>query len=185
MSDLEPHLEENAAKKPLMNLYAALGVSILLSLIPNTAAAVISLLFFLGVFIAAYQIRKKSEDHGLKENHCTYIIRTFWIAGLYAAISTAIAAYYMLQDISYTAFESCGQALASKSPEDLQSSGFNEIWLATEPCYENFIADNFTILMNSGLIAAVPPLLYMIYRYIKGFSRAIKGYRLSNPKGWF
>ena len=60
-----------------------------------------------------------------------------------------------------------------------------EVYALVEPCVGIFIDSNKTLLMNSVLIAGGPLILYMAYRMVKGLTRAMKGYRLTNSKTWF
>ena len=176
--------EKPQGQKVILNLYAAFGVSIILSFIPMVSAALLSFVFFLGVLIAAYQYRKKSEEHSLLENHATYIIRTLWITAFLSLITTAAATAYMMRGIDYALFDSCAQALANKGVTWMENAGMADVYAVIEPCVEPFIRSNKTLLINAVIIAGGPLVLYMFYRLAKGVSRAIKGYRLSNAKSW-
>ena len=177
----DKHPEE---QKPLLNLYAAFGVSLILSVLPYMSAAILSLVFFVGVLIGAYAMRKNSEEFSLMENHTTFMIRTLWIAALLSLITTGVATAYMLGGIDYSTFEPCAQTLANKGTAWIEHAGMMAVYGVIEPCVENFLDFNHTVLMNSLIIAGGPPILYMVYRMAKGLGRAMKGYRLSNPKSW-
>jgi len=171
-------------QKSILNLYAVFGVSLILSVLPNIAAAILSLVFFVGVLIAAYAIRKKNEEHSLGENHATYIIRTLWISAFISLITTAIATGYMMNGIDYSTFEPCANTLANKGVAWMESAGTMAVYAVIEPCVESFIGFNKTLLMNSVIIAGGPIIIYMAYRMVKGLSRAMRGYRISSPKSW-
>ncbi len=177
--------ETPKGQRTILNLYAAFGVSLILSVLPYMAAGILSLLFFVGVLVAAYAIRKKVEDHSLSENHATFIIRTMWIGAFFSLVTTAIASAYMISGIDYSQFTPCANALASKGTAWLESAGMMEIYGVTEPCMDRFLESNGTLLMNAMIIAGAPVIIYMTYRLAKGVSRATKGYRLSDSKSWF
>ena len=172
-------------KKPVLNLYAVLGVSLILSVVPSVPAAMLSLIFFLGLLIAAYRVRKNTKDKSYVENHATYIIRTLWIAAFISLITTALATIYMVARIDYSLFNPCADSLVNKGAEWLESAGFNDVYPLVQPCIEGFINANQTLILNSVFIAGAPILAYMAYRLIKGVLRAKGGYRLSNEKSWF
>ncbi|MCB1721080.1 MAG: hypothetical protein H6860_06225 [Rhodospirillales bacterium] len=176
---------QSHGRKSVLNLYAALGASLILSVLPSVTAAGLSLVFFLGVLIAAYHMRRKVEEHSLIENHATFIIRTLWIGALFSLFTMGLATAHMMSGIDYTPFDACAQALASKGALWIESARMMEVYGLIEPCVEGFILGNKVLFINSVVIAGAPVVLYMTYRLIKGLSRASKGYRLAKPKGWF
>lgn len=181
------HLLPNSTdpdKKAVLNLYSAFGVALVLSLVPSALVSLVALFFLLGVLISAYRMRKKFEMESLGENHTTYIIRTIWIGTLFSVISVSAAGIYMLSGIDYTAFQPCAEGLAAQGA-DAANASFDVIWGAAEPCFDNFINENFKLLSISALVAAGPIILYFAYRYAKGLTRALKGYRIMNAKAWF
>lgn len=169
----------------ILNLYAAFGVSMVLSVLPYASAALFSLIFFFGVLVAAYVMRGNAEPESLKANHATFIIRTLWIGAFFSIITTIAATIYLMNGIDYDPFNPCAQALADKGLVWLEQAGPMEVYAFVTPCMESFMQTNKTLFINSVIIAAAPILLYMAYRMIKGLSRAIKGYRLAKPQVWF
>lgn len=182
--DIPPH-EPNLEKREALNLYAAFGVSLALTLVPHGIVALVAFLFMLGVLIAAYMKRGKTNSESLLENHCTFIIRTIWIGSFLSAILMSISAFIMMADINYAALEPCIMNMASKGEAYIMNAGITEMSEVAAPCLDAFIADNFQTIAQAALITIIPTLLYFIFRYVKGLSRAIKGYRVANPKNWF
>lgn len=174
----------NPDQKKILNLYAVLAATLLLSLVPHKMAALIVLVFFTGLLIGAYRLRKTAAPESLLENHMTFLIRTIWISGLLGAATTAAAASYMLGDLNYLPLNECAEALASRGAEALESMGQSEIMKAAEPCMAEFWDSNKKLLYTGGALSAGPVMLYMIYRLAKGLSRALKAYRVANPKSW-
>lgn len=168
---------DNTDKRQVLNLYALFGVSLLLSLVPSTAVALISLIFLIGVFAYAYRLRARASSESLTENHAAFIIRTIWIATLLSIITLSAGSIYMIPNIDYAAFGPCQENLTN-------SEGFLDIYAAAFPCINIFIEANLRLLTITALIVALPVVIYLIVRYVRGLSRAIKGYRISNPKSW-
>ncbi|MFK7839808.1 MAG: hypothetical protein AB8B83_05700 [Bdellovibrionales bacterium] len=175
----------NPEQKILYNIYALFGVAIALSVVPMLSAAIICLLFFTVLLIAAYFIRKREDEHSLVHNHMVFIIRSLWIGALMSLITTVCASFYMLQEIDYVAFNPCAETLAGKSLEEVEAMAYMEFYGYAKPCIDAFIQSNYNTLMISVAIAAGPPLLYIAFRFVKGVSRAVKGYRLADVKSWF
>ena len=173
--------DEHAAKKSILNLYGLFGVSLILCVLPFVSAAILCVMFFVILLVAAYYMRGKSEEHSLLHNHTTHIIRTIWIGGLVASASTVCASFYMLANIDYQPFEPCASNLQLVGIEQM---GFTDLYNVIESCVDDFISVNRTVLIVAVMIAALAPLGYMGYRFIKGAARAMKGYRLANPKSW-
>lgn len=169
----------------IFNLYAAFGVSIILSVLPYASAALLSFFFFFGVLIAAYIIRGNTEPESLSGNHATFIIRTLWIGAFFSVITMGAATAYMMNGVDYDPFAPCAQKLADQGLVWLEQAGPIQVYGFAMPCMEGFVEANKTLFINSVIIAAGPVLLYMAYRLIKGLSRAIKGYRLAKPRVWF
>ena len=176
--------QDNPEKKKLYNIYALFGVSLATSVIPTVSGAVLCLIFFTWLLIAAYRWRKTAEEHSLVHNHSVYIIRSIWIGVLISVVTMIVASLYMLGGIDYAAFNPCIDKITGYSIEALEAMGFAEFYPLAEPCVDGFISANYNILIVSVAIAAGPPLLYLSYRFIKGVSRAVKGYRLANPTSW-
>lgn len=178
----EDRQEQN---KAILNLYAALGVSLILSVLPSVSAALASVIFFSGVLIAAYLMRRGAERESLRENHATFIIRTLWIAALFSLFTTGAATIYMLGGVDYAPFEPCANVLISKGAAWIESAGMMEVYALIKPCVESFLGFNKALLVNAVIIAGAPLVIYVVYRLAKGVSRAMKGYRIANPKSWF
>lgn len=177
--------EQPQGQKTVFNLYAALGVSLILSVLPSYAAAGVSMVFFLGVLLAAYAVSNKAETGSLRESHADFIIRTMWIAAFFSLITTGLAAFYLIKGVEYAQFMPCADTLANKGLDWAENAGMMEIYALIQPCVTPFIDDNMTVLLNAVALAGAPPVLYMAYRMARGLSRAIKGYRVVHPKSWF
>ena len=179
------HEKEPEGQKVILNIYAAFGVSLILSVLPYMSAAILSIFFFMGVLIGAYVLRSNSETGSLQENHATYIIRTLWITAFFSLITTGIATAYMLSDVHYIPFDPCALALANKGVAWMESASMMDVYTIVEPCVGDFLDANKVLFLNAVLIAGAPLVIYMTYRLASGLSRATKGYRLSNSKAWF
>lgn len=169
----------------IYHLYALFGVSLILSVIPNGVAAMLSMVFFIVLLVVAYVMRNDAQEHSLLENHATFIIRTCWIVAVFSVITMSAASVYIFSYLDYAPFEPCVNQIAAIDTAKLQTMGVMELNAYAEPCLHDFINFNFNTLITATLIGAVPLLIYLAYRFVKGLSRAVKGYRLADNKGWF
>lgn len=180
-----PQSPHDPHRATVLNLYAAFAVSLILSLMPHGILALLALIFMIGVLIAAYIVRSRVEPETLAENHATYIIRTIWIGSLLAAITTSIGGAIMLSDINYEPFMPCADRLAAQGMDFAANASFAQVWELTSPCFDAFINANLNTLIMAGAITILPVLAYFAVRFVRGLSRAIKGYRLAKPRAWF
>lgn len=176
---------DNKEQKKIYNLYALFGVSLILSLIPVVSAALLCLLFFTWLLIAAYRTRGKAEEHSLTHNHATYIIRSLWIGAFTSLVTMLAASIYLHFNVNHEPFMPCATNIAELGIAALETMSSAKIYALVEPCVEDFISYNKQQLMMAAVIGILPPLLYIAFRFTKGFMRAAKGYRLADPKSWF
>ena len=184
MNEITPPTHNDPDKKSVINLYAMFGVGLILSLVPSTLVSIVALFFMVAVLIAGYGLRKKATPDSLAENHATYVIRTIWIGTLFSVITVSLGGLYLLSDIDYSAFQPCAENLAAQGDALMQNPTYGAVWGSSEPCMNNFINENFRLLTIAAIIAALPVLIYFGYRYGKGLSRAMKGYRMKDAKSW-
>ena len=176
---------QHPQRKTILNLDAAFAVSLVLTTIPHGIIAIVALVFMIGVLVASYIIRAKAEPESLIQNHTTYIIRTIWIGSGLAAITTTIGGLIMMNDINYDPFSPCANNLAAQGVEFAANATYTQIWDLASPCFDIFIQANMQPLITAGIITIVPVLIYFAVRFVRGLSRAIKGYRIANPRVWF
>ena len=178
MSDDKADIE----KKNILNIYAAFGAALVLSIIPTMFAAFLSLILGLGVLIAAYMVRKNEEIGSLVENHMTFVIRTIWIGSFFALISTTIGSIYLFFNLDNTPLQPCLNTFLSVADSVQNFSGLESVF---GNCFEPYWFVNAKVFITSGIIVATPILVYFAARYARGLSRAMNGYRVSKPLSWF
>lgn len=183
MSDIPTDKDPGQGKT--MRLYAAFGASLLLMLVPHIWAAVASMVLLLYTMLACGIIRRGKNHDDLAHSHATFILRTIWIGGLFAAFTMAAGSFYMLEYINNAPLDPCIQKFMNLSPDQINAMNVALMGGLFESCMHNFIMENLNTLIISGAIAGGPILLYFIIRYARGFSRAVSGYRVSHPKAWF
>jgi len=176
---------EPPGKKVVMQVYAAFAVSLILCTLPYTTAAVVCMIFLLGVLLAAYIIRWRADKDSFCHNHMTYIIRTIWISGLFASVTTAAGGAYLIAYVDNAPLSNCIDMFLGISPDKAASMSGLQAMEYFDPCMENFISTNWQVLMVSMAISAGPIMLYLLYRFVTGISRAMKGYRVAQPQAWF
>lgn len=174
---MENHQEQETHNlKVVRHFYAAFAAVIILQAVPQETIALAGALIFLVMFIGAYVYRGRATEDDLVHNHMTYIIRTTWIAGLFFAIGFAAAVWivYSMADIS----------MINEMMRNIRAGQ-----LYTEQQIRNVLnqayAVNHKLLMITGAITLGPSVIYLVIRIAKGMARAMKGYRMANPRAWF
>lgn len=167
-------------EKIIKNVYAAFVVSLFMTFLPNLPAAVIALVLFLGVMIAAYILRAKSGEESLMHDHMTFIIRTIWIAGLFGLFTITTGSFYLLQNMDQTLLHVCAQQAIDSGSTDVVAMS-----KMIQPCMDDFVMANKGVFLTSTIISALPLIAYMLYRLAKGIARAAKGHRMGDNKSWF
>jgi uncharacterized membrane protein len=157
-------------------VYLVVCGSMLMSLVPALwAAGAAAFLFFLGIMLA-YLVRSKAEKDGIAADHMTYILRTIRFGSGFAILTIGVACIYMLcrQDV---------QPLMACADNIVNSGDMSQLSpQAMQPCVENYLAANKSMIIVAAAIGVLPIVVYFVYRFTKGFSRALKGYRISTPK---
>lgn len=165
---------KNRDSQILMKLYGALGASLVVSLIPHAIFAVLAALLFTGALIAAGRLRKKAEPSGFLAHHLTYFIRTIWLASLFGGVVAALASVYVLGAYDPSPIHDCADALMAGM------AGQSDV----EGCLSEFISVNKAVFMAGTIMAAVPLLVYLLYRIGAGLLCIRKGRMFSNVKRW-
>lgn len=167
----------NKEQKTITHVYAALTVSLLMSFLPVMSAAAFSMVMFIGVWIAAYVLRSKTDHDSLLADHMTFVIRTIWIAGFFALITMSVATAYILSVYDPSVIVNCAG--------NINTTDMAAIEAAVKPCMDEFLAANMNYFINGTIIGAGPLVVYFAYRLAKGISRATKGHRIGDVKNWF
>ena len=159
---------DNKQQNTLASLYAVLFVLTAASLMPYPNVAVLGTILFLFVFIALYVFKAKAEEGDLLHNHTTYLIRSIWISSLLLILGIAFFFFAGDHFVMTQMMEDVAQTAAMPTEEDLHLLS------------QQYLQDNISILT----LSFAPGLIYFLYRLCKGAARAVKGYRIQNPKGW-
>jgi len=180
--------EFNEQKNTVL-LYGAAWSALIFLCVPKGSFAIVGSALLLIILIMAYVLRAKTERTSLAGNHTTYIIRSIWTGSfLIPLITMPIALTYLLPNYDPAAMEECGMALNQfildngSDPSEMDQATLSG-YIA--PCMGEFMNDNRAVFFKAGLIAALPILVYFIYRFGKGTGRAVKGHRLANPEKLF
>jgi uncharacterized membrane protein len=176
----------DVSQKKIVRIYGAFGAGLIFSMVPLWSAAFVSAVLIAGVLIMAYVLRTDAEHGSLTENHMTFIIRTIWIGSLLALVTTAAASVYFFKALDNTPLQPCAEAILS------MASGMSDLTLMEKyinnfmsmPCWANYWQTNLMIFIIGGVIAAGPILIYFVVRYVRGLTRAMRGYRVASPKAW-
>ena len=157
-----------------------MGVSLILSFIPIPVAAVVSFMMFMCVLLAAYAMRRGLSEIDLTHNHMTYLIRTLWISGLVMILGLVASVIYMIGAIDNAPLDACLDNVSGVTPE----SSMDDMMAVFSPCMDEYMGANKGVLLISGVLAAVPILAYLIYRFVKGVKYAWHEQPVPTVKKW-
>lgn len=172
--------DQQKQQRLVLNIYALLGVSLLMMALPYMTAAFAAMILFLGTLIAAYIIRGRAGAQSYAANHMTYLIRTIWIGSFFALITLTLASLYIISLFDPAPMQTCAERLLSMPNSDPQT-----LQALLQPCMDEFMRVNREIFITGSLIAIGPVVLYFLYRIAKGLSRAFKQHRIGAVKHWF
>ena len=174
-------MEYSKEQKSVLNIYALLCVSLVVSFIPLAQAAALAVIMFTMALIGAYHVRRKSLPESLAINHMTFVIRTIWIMTLFATVTTSVASVYVLMYYDPLPLMDCANRLLSAGVTTDMAAARDLIM----PCMDNFVRTNVHVFALGGLMAATPIVIYAALRLARGLSRALKGHRIGDVKTWF
>lgn len=165
--------------------YGAAWASLILVCIPSITFAIVASILFFVLLIVAYIIRKKSVDGDFVNNHMRYIIKTLWFSlFILPAITLTVATIYMIPKLDNSSLMPCAQPLAEHLLENPDMADIQILYEYIEPCMHDYMMSNKAIFFIATLIAALPILIYMIYRFGKGTLLTFKSKTHNNPKSW-
>jgi uncharacterized membrane protein len=162
--------------RTILNVYTILWLSLIIAFVPTIAAAGVSALLFLAGMIAAYVVRARAEKTSLTADHMTYLIRTIWIGSLLMLLTIAAALFYLMAHVDFMPVQQCMAQMVN-----MDTGAVTLDPAIAQRCTEDLLRGSRPILITAAVIAAAPPALYFIYRFGKGLSRAVKGYRIGTP----
>jgi uncharacterized membrane protein len=174
----------DTSQKKIVSLYAAFGAGLALSVVPFMAAVGFSMVFILGVLVAAYILRSGTAQDSLVFNHTTFVIRTIWIGGFIALLTTTAAAVYLFEMLDNTPLDPCIRQFITIGPETMMMDVVR-MQAVFSGCFHDYVSTNIRAFLISAAIAAGPVLVYFAVRYARGLSRALEGYRVARPEAWF
>ena len=172
-------------QKNIIYLYGAAWASIIMACIPSVSFALVATVLFVLLLIVAYVMRSKSEIEGFNQNHTTYIIRSIWF-GIFIlpAFTLALAVIYLLPNYDPSAMSICAGPLYEHILANPDGTNMQTLYGFIAPCMPDFMRTNGQTFAISGLIAILPILIYLLYRFGKGTTLAMKGQEIKKPKSW-
>jgi uncharacterized membrane protein len=152
----------------ISSIYAVLFVVAAASFVPYMGIQSVASFMFLAVLIALYVYKARAEEDSLMHNHMVFLIRTIWISSLVFVLG--LVAFYFLGDhfVPTQLAENISAGQTIPTEEDMR--------ILTQ----QYLQDNLGILT----VCFAPGIIYFVYRLSVGAARAIKGYRILNPRSW-
>ncbi len=173
--------KNNKEASLICNIYAAMVVVLSIMFVPIKEIMAVSFILLILLPISLYVIRGRYEAGSLVENHMSYLIKTFWVGGLFLTIGFIIACiwFWNIGDHSQL-FTFLDNHMYGQYGTDITA-----VIMAYEQMMIEYMNDNISNLIFISVISLIPGVAYIIYRVAKGLTKAIKGYRIGNDKGWF
>lgn len=168
-------MELNKQQDIIKTLYAFFIFSTFLSFVPIGFAQVMSLALIVTTLIVAYFYKYIGKKDDILSNHMTYMIGTIWVSSSFLVMGMLCAAAIVYLKGDHTIVHNAVDQITSGTlmeEEEIKS------------LMMDYMNTNITILILASIPTIVPAILYFVYRIANGYSRAIKGYRIANPKGW-
>ncbi len=167
---------ETKEQKNIINvLYFLLILSSVLSFVPHSIPQVLSVATLILSLCAAYYYRSRDTQDGLMYNHMTYLIGTIWYGTTFIVIGMILTVLWVYLKGDHTAIYNL--------TADIQSG----MMMSEDDMYavmQTYMDDNRRLLVLSSIVTIGPGLAYFIYRVVRGYKRAMDGYRIANPKSW-
>ncbi|MGZ9097590.1 MAG: hypothetical protein ACXW30_04765 [Micavibrio sp.] len=167
MNEKPPPLLDNK-KNPdqvkVVALYVSFIVSALLVFAPVASLSFLALLGMVVLIIVIGFMRRECEKDSLLHNHATYLSRTFWMWQLMLLVGMIIGGYYVFRQ--YPDIQQILRIVESLSKGQTDTPEFKTMATVT-------------------VVTLGPGCLYVAYRLIRGFHRALSGYRVAKPKSFF
>ncbi len=174
--------KEIKEQNSLFSFYAVFFLSFVCAFVPVGFVAVFSVMICVCTLATIYATRSKSEEDSLTENHCSFLIRTFWRTNLYLLISAVVASLFLLVAIDYMPLKPCLSYIERHFLSSLTSWNQAAIGRIMNACYAPFMKGNSQTMLIGTILAIFPPLSYLIFRFGRGVKYLIRSKLLPDRK---
>lgn len=168
-------ISQNSDITAITRCYLLLALGMPLTFLPLAQWAFVGMICLAIGVVWAYMLKKRDNPSELVANHARWMIRTFWISSLYAAIAIVLAGITVSGNADNTALAQLNQLTADGStPSEEQVRA-----LAMQ-----FQSDNAPLLMWATIGYLSIPILFAVLRYGRGYKLARGGNQVSNITSW-
>ena len=172
MNDIQ---EAGKTSNTIIFTYGLLIVSTLCLFVPLIPVFVTGGLMLSFTWILSLALRFGKQEDNLVHNHMTYIARTITAWSTLTFLLAMIAGILISLKADNSAYDEMINNMMNGTSYSPQES---------VDVMMTYIKANMPMLIAAGVICLIPSATYITYRIAKGFSRALKGYRLAKPKAW-
>lgn len=151
----------------VLGVYITFILALISNFIPSTMIQAFGGILFFVVLCTAYFIRWKNKTVSFKNNHMTYLIRTFWIGSLILGIGMALSLLLADHSIINNTVEGMMNGI-SFSQEELTI-------IMRNYAFKNIVVFGLTLL---------PSIIYLTYRTVKGMIKAYNNQEILDVKSW-
>lgn len=161
-------------RRKVLFFYVLFFGSAFLICIPFLYTALVGVLICLFTVVGIYSTRTSAEEDGYLESHMVYLLHTFWYACLFLFYAAMAAGIYLLGLADYMEFYYCLKGMPQILMNAVKYFTFSGLWEASGICWEIFAKNNRTHILISTVIAFGPIFSYLLYRFIRGWTSAVK-----------
>ena len=165
---------QTGERKKVLVYYIVFFGSLLMLCIPLIYTALIGFLLSMATVAAMYSTRSNADEDGYVYTHMTYLIHTFWYAGLFLFYSAIVGGLYFVIFVDYFSLYACFSTMADVAYSSLRYGSGETLIQTGMDCLNAFIIKNKLHLIISSFLALGPIVLYLVFRYVKGWRNAAK-----------
>lgn len=147
--------------------------------IPFVYTSIVGLIVCSLTLVGLYSTKSGAEEDGYLESHMIYLIHTFWYAGLFMFYAIIAASLYLLGFANYIDFYQCIQALPAIAVSSIKYGNIYSFIEANGLCFRLLFENNQGHILIAQIISTAPIFCYLVYRYIKGWTLAVKHIKMA------
>jgi len=174
VGEQQAYSEKIPEGRKVISLYLAFFGSLALAAIPSIYTAALSLIFLSFALLSLYRTRRHAKKNSLGKTHAHFLIRTFWNGNIIFMLSFVLSILYFLMFVRLSSLNPCVEAFLMNWEYLITSVNPRILLDFLTPCEKSFTQANQTTMQSTAFIAFSPVLLYLLSRFVRGWTHVIK-----------
>lgn len=172
----EPQEIKGVDTSPPMYCSVLLGAGMVMVVMPShmPAGMAFGLLLSIWAVVWAYRIRRTPSAGDLLQSHGRWLVRTFWIGGLYAFLLYLAGVFAISSLADMSAFETLEPAMKAGAIKP------NDVIAAVE----SYTASNHGLFTRLAYMRFVPVAVFVVVRMFKSYRAADRGEAPARVTSW-